>query len=73
MNPAITLDEESGLRGRLQNRTRQAFRTDHTPISLPKKDELLLLLHLNRIHEDRQKLPVRPVEHIPTFPLIRVK
>lgn len=73
MNPAITLDEESGQRGLTQNRARQAFRTDNTPISLPKKDELLLLLHLNRIHEDRQKLPVGPAENILTFPLIRIK
>jgi len=73
MNPAMPLDEESGLTGQTQNRTRQAFRTDRTPISLPKKDELLLLLHLNRIHKDRQKLPERHVEHILTFPLIRVK
>ena len=73
MNPAMPLDEESELPGRTQNHTRQAYRTDRYPISLPKKDELLLLLHLNRIHKDRQKLPERPVEHILTFPLTRVK
>lgn len=73
MNPAIPLDEESELRSRTQNRDRRAFRTDRTPISLPKKDELLMLLHLNRLHEDRQKLPERHVEHILAFPLIRVK
>ena len=73
MNPAIPLDEESGLTGQTQKSTRQVFRTDRSPISLPKKDELLLLLHLNRIHNDRQKLPERHVEHILTFPLIRVK
>ncbi|MDP1991131.1 MAG: hypothetical protein Q8K00_08910 [Syntrophales bacterium] len=73
MNPVITLDEESGPHGRTQNRDRRAFRTDRPPISLPKKDELLMLLHLNRLHEDRQKLPERHVEHILTFPLIRVK
>ena len=69
MNPAIPLDEESELHGRTKNRDRQAFGTYRTPISLPKKDELLMLLHLNRIHKDRQKLPERHVEHILAFPL----
>jgi hypothetical protein len=69
MNPAIPLNKESGLTGQTQNRTRQAFRTERPPISLPKKDELLLLLHLNRIHKDRQKLPERQVEQILAFPL----
>ena len=73
MNTAITLDEKSRLRGRTQNRAIQAFRTDRPPISLPKKDELLMLLHLKRIHEDRQKLPEQPAENILPFPLIRVK
>jgi hypothetical protein len=73
MNTAITLDEKSGLRGRTQNTAIQAFRTDRTPISLPKKDELLLLLHLKRIHEDRQKLPEQKEENSLPFPLIRVK
>ena len=73
MNPAIPLDEESEPHGRTQNHHRRAFRTYRTPISLPKKDELLMLLHLNRLHEDRQKLPERQAEQIPAFPLIRVK
>ena len=73
MNTATPLSEESELSGWTQNRTRQALRIDRTPISLPKKDELLLLLHLNRIRENRQKLPERPVERLLTFPLIRVK
>jgi hypothetical protein len=73
MNPAIPLNEESGLTGQMQSRTRRAFRTDRLPVSLPKKDELLLLLHLNRLHENRQKLPEQQVEQILTFPLIRVK
>ncbi len=73
MNTAITLDEESGLCGRTPNHVRRAFRTERPPISLPKKDELLMLLHLNRLHKDRQKLPERHVERILTFPLIRVK
>jgi hypothetical protein len=68
MNPAIPLEEESGKRGRTQNRDRRAFGIYRTPMSLPKKDELLLLLHLNRIHKDRQKLPERHVEHILAFP-----
>ena len=69
MNPAIPLDEEFELRGRMQNPGRKAFGIYRTPISLPKKDELLLLLHLNRIHKDRQKLPERHSERIPAFPL----
>jgi hypothetical protein len=73
MNTAITLEEKSRLRGRTQNHAIQAFRTDRTPISLPKKDELLMLLHLKRIHEDRQKLPEQQDENSLPFPLIRVK
>ena len=72
MNTAITLEEKSGMSGRTQNRAIQAFRTDRTPISLPKKDELLMLLHLKRIHKDRQKLPEQQDKSI-LFPLIRVK
>ena len=67
MNPAIPLNEESGLTGQTQNRTRQAFRTDRTLISLPDKEELLLLLRLNRIHRHRQKLPERHVKHTLCF------
>jgi hypothetical protein len=73
MNPAIPLDEESETRIRALNSDRQAFRTDRAPISLPRKDELLMLLHLNRLHKDRQKLPERQAEHILAFPPIRVK
>ena len=73
MNTSITLDEKSQLRGRPKNEAVQAFRTDRTPISLPKKDELLLLLHLKRIHEDRQKLPEQEEENGFPPPFIRIK
>ena len=73
MNTAITIDEKPRLHGRTQNRAIRAFRTDRPPLSLPKKDELLMLLHLKRIHEDRQKLPEQPAENILPFPLMRVK
>jgi hypothetical protein len=33
------------------------FALGHTLVSLPDKDALLLLLHLKRIHEERQTLP----------------
>jgi hypothetical protein len=73
MNPAIPLNKEPGLTVQVQNLTRQAFHSARAPISLPKKDELLMLLHLKRLHEDRQNLPERQVEHILAFPLKMVK
>jgi hypothetical protein len=50
MYPATPIDEESGLPGQRKNHMGQGIYTDHTLVSLPDKDELLLLLQLNRTH-----------------------
>jgi hypothetical protein len=62
MNPAIPIDEECEQPGRTQNRTIQEFSNGHTPVSLPDKDALLLILRLKRIHAERQTLPERDIE-----------
>ena len=59
MNPAIPLDEACERPGRTRNHTLQVFYNDQTPGSLPDKDTLLLILHLQQIHEERQRLPER--------------
>ena len=55
MNPAIPLDEACERPGRTRNHTLQVFYNDQTPGSLPDKDTLLLILHLQQIHEERQR------------------
>lgn len=67
MNPLIPLNEASGLPGQTQDRTRQVFFTDHPLVSLPDKNELLLILHLHQVHRHRQKLPRRHVRHTLCF------
>jgi hypothetical protein len=62
MNPEIPLDEGCRRHGRTQNLAVQVFYTDHTRISLPDKDALLLLLRLKQIHEERQTLPESDIE-----------
>ena len=59
MNPATPFDEECGRPRRTQNRTQQNFPTNHTLVSLPDKDALLLLLRLKLIHEERHIFPNR--------------
>jgi hypothetical protein len=59
MNPTIPLDEESGQDNETQNHSGKVSYTDYPLVSLPEKDELLLLLRLNLIREHRQKLPKR--------------
>lgn len=67
MNPLIPRDDTSGLPVHRQNPARQDFFTDHPLVSLPDKDELLLIVHLNQIHKHRQKMPTRRVKHTLCF------